>query len=130
MKRMFKGKKRSIVRFCIFNFVFYSVIVLLLFLVLNSLVIKKLNRTFPSINNILEYRAELENDDFSSIPKNEYENCGFLVFDIEEICFLPPMKTFQKVLQAMISGLSTVMIQEHIIRFLRWSWMMEVWVIL
>ena len=83
MKRMFKGKKRSIVRFCIFNFVFYSVIVLLLFLVLNSLVIKKLNRTFPSINNILEYRAELENDDFSSIPKNEYENCGFLVFDIE-----------------------------------------------
>lgn len=83
MKRMFKGKKRSIVRFCIFNFVFYSVIVLLLFLVLNSLVIQKLNRTFPSINNILEYRAELENDDFSSIPKNEYENCGFLVFDIE-----------------------------------------------
>lgn len=83
MKRMFKGKKRSIVRFCIFNFVFYSVIVLLLFLVLNSLVIQKLNRTFPSINNILDYRTELEKDDFSAIPKSEYENCGFLVFDID-----------------------------------------------
>lgn len=62
---------------------FYSVIVLLLFLVLNSLVIRKLNRTFPSINNILSYMEELENDDFSAIPKNEYRNCGFLVFDID-----------------------------------------------
>lgn len=78
-----KKKKRSIVRFCILNFVFYSIIVLLLFLVLNSQVIHRLNRTFPSVNNILSYSKELEQDNFSGIPKSEYKNCGFLVFDLD-----------------------------------------------
>ena len=36
---------------------------------------------FPSMGNFLEYDYELIKENYSAIPKKEFPNCSYIVFD-------------------------------------------------
>ncbi len=78
------SKRKSILKFIIFSFLTYSLIILFLYVIINLVINKNLDNHFLEIGDLLEYKKYLETDSFSKLPLNKFENQDFLVFDEEE----------------------------------------------
>lgn len=74
-------KSHSFVTICLIQSVIYSLIVLGVLSLFNSIINRRLENSFPVLEDLLVYEEALVEDRFSAIPLRELPNCSFLVFD-------------------------------------------------
>ena len=76
-----KNIKKSFIGYCVFYFSIYAILVLLLFVLINGIVNKKMDRYIPNIDYLFEYEEYLKEDDFNKIPLKKFKRSDFVIFD-------------------------------------------------
>lgn len=66
---------------CIYYFIIYSLVILFLYSKIQYTIDIRMMTAFPSMGNFLEYDYELIKENYSAIPKKEFPNCSYIVFD-------------------------------------------------
>lgn len=77
-------KNKSFVRFCVKYLTIYSLVLFVLFLIINSFINKSLMNVSLDITSLLDYEEELKEDNFSSIPLKKYQRNEIYIFDEQD----------------------------------------------
>lgn len=75
--------RKSLILTCVIYFLLYSLLMFLVYNAVNYFVYNWMNSAFPSMDNLLEYKQELQEDNFLDIPLTRSSQCSFIVFDDE-----------------------------------------------
>ncbi len=73
-------KNRSLAVLCVISFIVYSVFLLLLYTAFQYFIEKKMQTVFPAMEELLEYRDELESENYMDIPQKNFPGCSYIIF--------------------------------------------------
>ena len=76
---MKKGK--SFVRECVIQNMVSLIIILVIIVLIYSITNHTLEKSFPTIADLLDYEDKLENDEFEKIPLGRFKNSKILIYD-------------------------------------------------
>lgn len=72
---------KSFIRSCLIINSIYFAIIFAIYLIITTISNYRLDMSFPTIYNLLEYEDVLESEEFSRIPLSRLKNCSFIIFD-------------------------------------------------
>ncbi len=76
-----KNKNLSFVKYCVLYLSLYSIMLFLPFIILNSIIERKINSITFEIENIGDYKEYLDQDNFRELPIKQYKKNEIIVFD-------------------------------------------------
>lgn len=74
-------KYNSFAFFCAVTIVVYSFMLLIFYGIISYITSVNLNKSFPTMENILEYSNELKQDNYYYIPIHKYNDSSLIIFD-------------------------------------------------
>lgn len=79
-------KRKSITALCIIYFSIYALVILLLYSGMQYIIDQRMLTAFPSLENILNYQTELNEENYLAIPIKEFLNSKYIIFDENGKC--------------------------------------------
>ena len=76
--------KKSFVSLLVRYFLFYSLVLVVVFVVLNNIINTILQNAFPSIDSFMRYEYSLQRDNFAAFSQKTFKNCQYIIFDDEK----------------------------------------------
>ena len=67
-----KKKQNSFIKTCVFYLSIYSIILILTFLFINTIIERSIKNIYFDIDSIKEYKTYLKNDQYNNIPIQKY----------------------------------------------------------
>lgn len=74
----------SLVATCVVQIVGYLLSVMLILVLLGYFIGSKLTLMYPSLEDLLDYRTDLELDEYDHIPLQNFRGCDFIIFDDQQ----------------------------------------------
>ena len=79
-----KKKQNSFIKTCVFYLSIYSIILILTFLFINTIIERSIKNIYFDIDSIKEYKTYLKNDQYNNIPIQKYLRNDIVVFNAKE----------------------------------------------
>ena len=76
-----KKKQNSFIKTCVFYLSIYSIILILTFLFINTIIERSIKNIYFDIDSIKEYKTYLKNDQYNNIPIQKYLRNDIVVFN-------------------------------------------------
>lgn len=80
---MKKDKSKSFIRTCIITNIVSLLIIFALCMIIFTVINYEIEKSFPSLYDVLEYEEELIQDNYSEIPLRKFSNCSFIIYNSE-----------------------------------------------
>lgn len=81
---MKSSKRKSFIRNWIILNIISLVLVSTLAITISKIVNYKLERSFPILEDLLEYEDKLKKDEYSKIPLKKFNNCSIIIYDSDD----------------------------------------------
>lgn len=78
---MKNNKKRSFITNCIVLNIISLILMATLFVLISTIVNWKLEKSFPMLEDLLQYEERLKQDDYAKLPLKEFQNCSMIIYD-------------------------------------------------
>lgn len=101
-----KKKRKSLVKICLVYFLVYSIILTIIFVILNIVVNRRLDKSFPNIDDIIN-KEELFDEDFENLKNIKCHNCDFIIYDENDLEIYTTNKKLSKEIESIDLGYIT-----------------------
>lgn len=76
-----KNNKKSFITICVIQNIIFLIVILILCLLFYCIANYRLEKSFPTIDDLLEYEEQLQKDNYSNIPLIQFNNCAIIIYN-------------------------------------------------